>query len=730
MLPPISIDHPEKIIHPLLVFILMLLLLFGDVAAQDTAMNSKKNTLQTVTVTGRKAAIERRPDRTILNVEAFLSNAGSNALELLERAPGVLVINDIISIKGRSQAAVYIDDKPLYLQGSALADYLKSLPAASIASIEILPNPPAQYDAAGAGGIIVFRMKRSNARGFSGNIVSENIRGRKTRLMQTMNLSWRSNKLYLYTNASNYDGAGFSQIRWQREFIPGKTDWPILSFNQNSYRLAEIHEPYLKLGMEWQATPKNFFSFAASGSLRRNNNHTQTDARKNFIRPEEDSIIAASSSNRRRVSNLLVHAGLRHLFDTAGHELILDVDYIRFNTAFNVFNTAETSNARYEKISWDQLNGDLPSDIRIWSFRADYKYPLSAKSSIEAGVKSAGTTVETAATYDIMLNADHQHLNRTGFNYREWIHAAYVNSKTRFGKFSVQAGLRAEYTNTSLRKYTNLFPSVFLGWKPTVLSKHQFQLSWSNRISRPDYADLNPAAAPYDRFQYRIGNPLLQPRLADNIELGYTFNNAYSLSVFYNRSRRDMDELRYIKNDIYYSMPVNAGKKQSAGFTIDATTEFCKWYTSISNILYTHSNGITILPDQTLHVRGGTWNFTTTHQFRFSKGWSGEITGNYVSSQPALQYIQQPSWYVHAGIGKKILQDKGAIKLNFRDIFYTRVDQQQMLNYSYMHINVNRRWDTRSVTLLFSYRFGKETKADRRKERSAPEERNRLPGEQ
>jgi outer membrane receptor for ferrienterochelin and colicin len=122
--------------------------------------------LTSVTVTANKSFTEQKIDRTVVNVDALISNTGTNALEVLEKTPGVLVDeNGAITFKGKSGVLVLIDDKPTYLSATDLAAYLRSLPSSALDKIELMDNPPAKYDAAGNAGVINIKTKKSKAKG-------------------------------------------------------------------------------------------------------------------------------------------------------------------------------------------------------------------------------------------------------------------------------------------------------------------------------------------------------------------------------------------------------------------------------------------------------------------------------------------------------------------------------------------------------------------------------------
>lgn len=106
-------------------------------------MEADNKELGAVTVVAKKPMIEIKPDRTIVNVDAGISNAGATAMEVLEKSPGVTVDRDgNISIKGRAGVMVMIDGKPSYLSGADLANLLNSMSANQLDQIEIMTNPP------------------------------------------------------------------------------------------------------------------------------------------------------------------------------------------------------------------------------------------------------------------------------------------------------------------------------------------------------------------------------------------------------------------------------------------------------------------------------------------------------------------------------------------------------------------------------------------------------------
>src|ERR1700704_4423511 len=192
--------------------------------------------LKEVKVTGRKPFIERKIDRTIINVDASITNAGSNALEVLEKSPGVTVDKDgNVSLKGKQGVLITMDGRPTYLNGEQLANYLHSLPATAIDQIELMPNPPAKYDAAGNAGVINIKTKKNKANGFNGSLNLNYGQGKYWRTSNSLNLNYRQNKWNISTNLNYWYWQGFNNIYIRRNFFKQGTKNVQTIFEQDAF---------------------------------------------------------------------------------------------------------------------------------------------------------------------------------------------------------------------------------------------------------------------------------------------------------------------------------------------------------------------------------------------------------------------------------------------------------------------------------------------------------------
>src|SRR5215210_432339 len=164
-------------------------------------------TLKGVTVTATKPMIEVRADKTVFNVESSINATGSNALELLQKSPGVMVDNnDNISMKGKTRVKIYVDGKPMQLNSKDMAAYLKSINSNDIEALEIISNPSAKYDASGNAGIINIRLKKNKKYGTNGSATMGLVQGVTPKGDGSLNLNYRDKKINLFSNVSTSRG--------------------------------------------------------------------------------------------------------------------------------------------------------------------------------------------------------------------------------------------------------------------------------------------------------------------------------------------------------------------------------------------------------------------------------------------------------------------------------------------------------------------------------------------
>ena len=219
-------------------------------------LSSIGKTLKEVSVTAQKSYIQQKIDRTVVNVGALISNTGANALEVLEKTPGVQVDADgNITFKGKSGVLVMIDDKPTYLSAANLATYLRSLPSSSLDQIELMDNPPAKYDAAGNAGVINIKTKKNTIRGFNAVISADYAQGFYGRTNESINLNYRVDKVNLFANLAYNEQKTFRRLEIDRNYFDANGGLTS-SLKDISYFRPKGNNTNIKAGMDYYVSPK------------------------------------------------------------------------------------------------------------------------------------------------------------------------------------------------------------------------------------------------------------------------------------------------------------------------------------------------------------------------------------------------------------------------------------------------------------------------------------------
>lgn len=701
------------------------------------------NELKEVVITKRKPFVENKIDKTVVNVDAFISTAGGDAMDILEKSPGITVDqNGTITFKGKSGVAVFVDDKPTYLSGAELEAYLKSLPASTLNQIELMTNPPAKYDAAGSAGIINIITKKSKAKGFNGSMSSRVSQGKRTHTRQGLNLNYLNNKVRVYGNIGYAYQNPLNELFIFRRF-KNDNQTPKSLFYQNSLLESKVQTTNAKIGLDYYLSDKTTFGIGLTGIIKSNNQKTDVKSDLKSAASVLDSSIIANNREKEKFNNGGLNFYFRHNLDTIGQKITVDLDYLKYTTKTEQTFKNFIFQPDNSLSSQDQLNGTLPADIAIYSLKTDYSLPLKNEGIFEAGYKVSFSKTDNIADYRDVINgvevANYDTSNH--FKYDEIINAAYLNFNTSYKRFTFQTGLRLENTESKgnqlgnflkpasefKKNYTNLFPTIYVQYKLDSIGNNQLVVNYGKRINRPYFQDLNPFVSPLDKFTFYSGNPFLNSSLAHNFELSYRYKGSFSTTLSYGNSKDEINETIEIRNEIYYSRPGNIGESKFYSVNINADIPFKKWwsanvYSELTNMQYQSK-----LYTEDLDSSGTFWYFSMNNSFKFPKDWSAELSGTYQTDIVSSQFILLSRSNINFGIQKKILKGKGSIKLAVNDILFKNLNNGIIKNIKLTDANWTNKSDSRFVALTFTYGFGKSFQPKSQHEATgADSEKNRV----
>ncbi|WP_018617302.1 outer membrane beta-barrel protein [Segetibacter koreensis] len=692
----------------------------AEINVPSIVLNANAKALKAVTVTAKKPFIERKIDRTVLNVENSTISAGSTVMEVLEKAPGIIVDKDgNISMNGKSGVLVMIDGKPTYMSNNELAQLLKTMQSNQVESIEFITNPSAKYDAAGNSGIINIKTKKSKTVGTNGTATIGGGYGNDYKNNTGLTLNHRNDRLNVFGNynyGNNHTGRTLNINRVTR------------LYNQNTYFSQKQVEDRnysnnnFKAGADFFINSKNTLGILVNGYINNGKNFSKNLTKIGNTEKGTDSTIDVIGDNNGHYRNMAYNINYKGVLDSLGQELTIDADYSHntsrdFTTYDNYFldNAGETFKAPY-------LNRNTtPSTINIKSIKADYVYPVSKTIKVEAGLKSSIVRTDNDLNFEELENDSWKNnITRSNhFVYDETIHAGYLNANKQFKTTSIQFGVRAEKTISKgnsitenkivKRNYFDLFPSLFIN--QSFNDKHSATFSYSRRIDRPSYDALNPFVYYLDQYTFQKGNPFLNPQYTHSFELTYMFKRKYTATFGYSLTKDIITDV-ILPDTLRKGLYQTSANVKNANFynlTINAPVTISKWWSANNTITaFNNQYHTTGLEGLELKANKTSFYFSSNHNFTLPKAFAAEVSGNYRSSMVYGTLNIGSEYGVDFGLNKSLANKKANIKFSGSDIFNTR---QQKIHSTLSNVNYNllQKPETRVFRLTFTYRLGSST---------------------
>ena len=695
------------------------------------ALEPDAEMLEEAVVTARRPVIEQKLDKLVMNISDAVSTEGSNGTDLLRKAPGVTIDFDgNVKLNG-SAVAVWIDGRPSNLSGKELEVLLQSTDGTTIDRIEIMAHPSAKYDAAGGGGIINIVTKKNFMQGFNGSVnigyggmyfdrwdqsgdgsVNLNYRGRKTNTFLTYSARYDDMTAEmlsksLYGAANEYTMSNSSQLLMR-------------NFNQ-----------MFRAGNDWYISDKDVLGAIVTGTFRNSSTGTYGDNFTEHLLGED--ILGRLNSeitNTDDFNGVSANLNYTHTFDPAKmQELTLNADY----SWYDIGNTSRQSDIPDPMITalipLDStiFRQDAAQRLQIWSAKADYQQLFWQTGLLEAGLKWSRTVTDNnSVREDFYNNIWNYNSNLSNiFLYDEQIAAAYISAAKSFGtKWSVKIGLRGEYTyargdwrsagEKSTKSYFNIFPTAFVSYMPT--EKWRLAASYTRRISRPGYSQLNPFRTYMSANSYTEGDPDLNPQFSDQVSLTVGYGQHLNLSLLYQHNSNLIMQHPEVNPDNGEQRLIweNFGTQSLAGAALSVSElPITKWLNISANYFAAYNSNISTSDDS---YSDGSFlqSFYGSLNFLLPKEWKIEV-GGFGSGNMTMGYMDiRPMYMLFGGIKKNLWDGRGTIALNVQDLlrsFRTSISSYtgDVLTYS-----IDQRINMQKITISFSYRFGTASNLRRR----------------
>ncbi len=699
-----------------------------------------------VVVRAKRALIEQQVDKTVLNVAADATAQGKTAYELLQQAPGVVIDpNDNIRMAGKQGVNVFIDGKPTNLSAADLANLLRATPAASIDKVDLITNPSARFDAQGGASIINIRFRRDKSLGINGNASAGYGQSDHHRANAALDLNYRAKRVNLFGNVAVSNNYQITNVRLDR-----RTDGS--QFLQRGYDSDGTKAIVYKGGIDYiltnpRSATQQTIGLIMSGNASANRFGTFTTTSLINSQNRLDSSIVNQATNGttdQSARNNRTNAALNYRFaDTLGLELTLDADITHFqNTSPNRI-TSDYSDESGQSLFRRQRRFDASTNITILTIKGDVVKEWKARHlKLETGVKHTDVSTDNDLLAFIGAEPERPDVNRTNrFTYREIVNAAYASLSRTMGNWSVQGGLRAEHANVNGRStdllqqtiqrpdtaYLNLFPTAFVQYRASDNS--QFGVNYGRRIGRPNYQDMNPFVYQIDPYTSQRGNPYLRPTYTHTLEASYTYKWASTLKLTYSRTQDFTTDVIRQEGLTAYQTVANVGRVDALNLSASTPYQFAKWWT-----LYVYAGATwnrftgSLSPSESFDQRAFAFEGYMQHSFTISKVWSAQVSGFW--SAPTRQTVYRVGGLgaLNLSVQKKVMQERGKLTLGVDDLLNT-MRWRQSADFQAQQFNIDRKWESRRITLRFTYQFGsRDIKAAREREANSDASRIKVKG--
>jgi hypothetical protein len=704
---------------------------------------AKSVELKEVTIKAKRPLIEQQIDRAIVHVESMISSATSNTLEVLEKTPGVSVnSNGEISLNGRSGVLVLIDGRSTYMSGADLAAYLKSLPGGLLDKIELIDNPSAKYDAAG-NAVIDIRLKKNRVGGLTGSLSAGGSLGRYARNNDALNLNYSRKKVNLFANLGYGYEENYSEDVFDRRFYNASAKL-ISSVDLTNGQIYTNRGMNVNAGLDFTATAKTTYGLIFNLNKGKRNGLFEYESSNYDVKHQLAATGSGSTKGGDERENTGFNANMLHKFTKAGREISADVNYLHYVNKGNQTLRNRAAGPGGELLEQQDFVYRVPSDIHIYTAKADYAHPLKNRAKLEAGFKSSLIKTNNVFNYydlesglEVLNNRQSNH-----FKYNENINAAYLNGQKSWKQLGLQLGVRIENTNidgnqlgnaevagsTFTKHYTGFFPSAYLSFKPDKKGNNTLGLMAVRRISRPNYQLLNPFLLLRDQYTYSSGNPDLNPQYQSRVELKYQRKQWLNMGLSYNKFKNSIFPTTQTIDTIFINKPDNIAGGFMVLLNTSVSASLTKWWYTNTTLRLSRVGLEGKVLDADLDFKSNIARLELNNYFTFAKAVSAELGGYYASRDFTGQTVTSRMFRLHASVQKKIWDGKGSIRLSFDDIFHSWVYHNRsigLINSEYLQTN---RTDTQRIGIAFTYRFGKDTFARKRRHHNnaSDEEKERL----
>lgn len=672
--------------------------------------------LDEVVVIGKRPILSKKVDRMIYNVSNDVFAKDKTGMELLEQTPRIIVEKHrgSITMVGRSGVKVMLDGR--MLEDGEAQSLLKNLRSEEIQRIEVIPIPPSKYSAEGNVGIINVVLKKDPTMGLLGNVSFNLSRNAKTSYFPSASINYRNSKWEVRLGITS------AFLNGEQENTEAYT-YADHTLSRNEHMDAKIKNYMGNALVKFKPNKRLEIGVLLNGGYEDYNFQRVQNTSNRYLSgivPANDSIVDTDALHKPRKNSFNISFYTDIALDTLGKKLSLTYNsHYKDNSVDDNFLATITKGSTRQPMEM-QTTGMYR--YRTNSLLADFALPYRF-AQIEAGA-----SMQMVNNYsDLQLGRmDNGNLvidpsATNNYKYKEQIYAGYIMANKNVGeKLMLKAGVRYEYTHVkgfsptvnkeTQQNYGEWFPTAFMMWMPS--NNHNLSLSYTRRVDRPYFEDLNPFIRYKDVNSYSKGNSDLRTQPSDNMELGYTFKGNLNVILWGNYQRRLIDYVPMIDaNGMRTEAVLNSNTCRKAGFTVSYNFAPVPWWSTFVQGSVFYSETECIIPELKLEDMkgyGGNFNIYSNFMLNRARTLQAGIFFNQLLPSCDNLTISRGSANLGASISYSLLNDRLFLSLSANDIFRQNKPSSKRYYQDYKMTNVTDS-HIRSINLSVSWKFGKKS---------------------
>ena len=668
-----------------------------------------------IEVVGERSTVEYKLDKKVFNVGKDIISKGGNVTDILDNVPSVSVdAGGSISLRGNANVRILINGKPSVLSANG---GLEQLPADLVSKVEVITNPSARYEASGTAGIINVVLKKNKLGGLGGSLQLTS--GYPANHRTNLNMNFKTEKFNLFTNIgyrySNYFGE-----RTRHQIVNGNGLTKILNQTEDLKRNDDHFNFYV--GGDYYFNEKNTLTVSYYKNIIKNTDELDLKYSYSNSVGEIDSVITQFENYYEPQNFNQLEIDYVKTFDTKGRKFTTSIVYDWWNDDENESLTLQHM-IPFSEEKTKIITRDIESskDLLI---QTDFVSPLKNNGRFEAGFR--GEIRRITSDYSATINDEPLPDFNNLLDYDEQIYGAYLQYGKKLKKFNYLFGLRTELSDIGIKDRNDIFndDKKYIGFFPTAHLTYNFsektnlQLSYSRRINRPRFWQLNPFGGLSDTRNRFVGNPDLNPMYTDSYELGLlkrwekiTINP----SIYFQHNTDFFQFLTRIDEEgNFLTFPINLSYENRGGAELSVIYNPNKWLRLSGDFNYYQFKQVGNFENVSFDTEDNNWSARINSRMKFHKGLTMQGTFRYRGKNESGQTLTKAQKSLDFGISKDLLGDKANLSLNFRNILDSRVENQTTTGENYILEAEGKRYGRR-FSATFTYRFNrKKGERDRR----------------